>query len=158
MPHVGIGGGLLVESRKNGQFFRGIIWWDYLVGSTEFSRPPARLPACPPTRSRPTSRAAPRPRPRPPRAAPRSSIRRPLAAPCQRTESRSKDGLYALEHALRLSQASDDPTTAQTTNVQGQRPRHIFRRCQQMASHLAVAPLHRATAPSSPMICRRQPS
>jgi hypothetical protein len=44
MPHVGVGGSMVVESRKNGQFFRGIIWWDYLVGSTQFSRPPARPP------------------------------------------------------------------------------------------------------------------
>jgi hypothetical protein len=35
---VGYGVSLLVESRKNGQFFRGIIWWDYLVGSIEFLR------------------------------------------------------------------------------------------------------------------------
>jgi hypothetical protein len=42
LPLVGYGGKLPVESRKNGQFFRGITWWNYLVGSTEFSRPPAR--------------------------------------------------------------------------------------------------------------------
>jgi hypothetical protein len=46
---VGSGGSPLVESRKNGQIFRGIIWWDYLVGSTEFSRPPAHPPAAAPT-------------------------------------------------------------------------------------------------------------
>jgi hypothetical protein len=122
----------------------GIIWWDQ-----------PSSPARPPTRPRPphTPRAAPRPRQRPPRAAPRSSIRRPLALFCCR-RSTDNDGL---KNPSELSQASDD-SAAQTTNVQGQRPRQIFRRCQQMASHLAVAPLPRATAPSSPMICRRQPS
>jgi hypothetical protein len=50
-PQVRIWGSLVVESRKNGHFFRGIIWWDYLVGPTGFSpaRPwpphPARCPA-----------------------------------------------------------------------------------------------------------------
>jgi hypothetical protein len=53
MPHVGIGGSIVVESRKNGQFFRGIIWWNYLVGSTEFSRPPARPPVAAPPRAPP---------------------------------------------------------------------------------------------------------
>jgi hypothetical protein len=49
MPQVGIGGSLVVESRKNGHFFRGIIWWNYLVGSSGFSRPPSRpLVAAPP--------------------------------------------------------------------------------------------------------------
>jgi hypothetical protein len=52
-PHVGIGGSLVVESRKNGQFFRGIIWWGYLVGSTGFSRPPARPPVAAPPRAPP---------------------------------------------------------------------------------------------------------
>ena len=47
MPHVGYGGIMVVESRKNGHFFRGIIWWNYLVGSSEFPRPPARAPAPP---------------------------------------------------------------------------------------------------------------
>jgi hypothetical protein len=42
LPLVGSGGSMLVESRKNGQIFRGIIWWDQ-PGS----------PAHPPTRPRP---------------------------------------------------------------------------------------------------------
>jgi hypothetical protein len=53
LPLVEYGGSLLVESRKNGQFFCGIIWWDYLVGSTEFSRPPARPPVAARTRAPP---------------------------------------------------------------------------------------------------------
>jgi hypothetical protein len=52
-PHVEVWGSLVVESRKNGQFFRGIIWWDYLVGSTEFSRPPAHPPVAAPPRALP---------------------------------------------------------------------------------------------------------
>jgi hypothetical protein len=62
MPQVGIGGSLVVESRKNGHFFRGIIWWDYLVGSTEFSaRPPARpWPPHPARRTAPSAAATPR--------------------------------------------------------------------------------------------------
>jgi hypothetical protein len=53
LPQVGVGGRKVVESRKNGQFFRGITWWDYLVGSTEFSRPPAHPPVAAPTRAPP---------------------------------------------------------------------------------------------------------
>jgi hypothetical protein len=76
LPHVGYGGSPLtmVESRKNGQKDREIIWWDYLVESSEFPHPPARPPV-----AAPSALAAPRPRQRPPRAAPLSSIRRPLA-------------------------------------------------------------------------------
>jgi hypothetical protein len=43
----------VVESRKNGQLIRGISWWDYLVGSTGFSRPPARPPVAARTRAPP---------------------------------------------------------------------------------------------------------
>jgi hypothetical protein len=32
LPLVGYGGSILVESRKNGQKGRGVIWWNYLVG------------------------------------------------------------------------------------------------------------------------------
>jgi hypothetical protein len=47
LPLVGYGGSLLVEPRKNGQQVRGVIWWDYVVESSEFYRPPhpARRPA-----------------------------------------------------------------------------------------------------------------
>jgi hypothetical protein len=50
MPQVESGGNIVVESRKNGHVFRGIIWWDYLVGSREFSHPPARPPVDVPPR------------------------------------------------------------------------------------------------------------
>jgi hypothetical protein len=53
MPHVGYGGIVVVESRKNGHFFRGIIWWNYLMGSSEFLSPPARPPVAAPPRARP---------------------------------------------------------------------------------------------------------
>jgi hypothetical protein len=62
-PHVGIRGSLVVESRKNGQIFRGIIWWNYLVGSSEFPRAPARPPVAPPHPARrlaPSAAATPR--------------------------------------------------------------------------------------------------
>jgi hypothetical protein len=125
-----------------------------LFGGVNRVLPPAR----PPARRRPNPRAAPRRRQRPPRAASRSSIRRPLALfRCRRSADKTGPAGPVFVVDRRLSQAPGD-STAQTTNVQGQRPRHIFRRCQQMASHLAVAPLPRATAPSSPMICLRQPS
>jgi hypothetical protein len=86
LPLVGSGGSLVVESRKNGQTFRGIIWWGYLVGSSEFSRPPAR----PPARGRPNPRAAPRHRQRPHPAPHRGA---PFAArslfPCRRSTDRN---------------------------------------------------------------------
>jgi hypothetical protein len=72
LPLGGIGGSLVVESRKNGHFFS----WNYLVGlfgGINRVLPPAR----PPARGRPTPRAAPRPRQRPPRAAHRGA---PFAA------------------------------------------------------------------------------
>jgi hypothetical protein len=54
LPLVESRGIIPVESRKNGQIiFRGIIWWNYLVGSTEFSRPPARRPVAARTRAPP---------------------------------------------------------------------------------------------------------
>jgi hypothetical protein len=86
MPHAGIGGSIVAESRKNGQIFRGVTWWGYLVGSINRVLPPAR----PPARGRPNPRAAPRPRQRPPRAAPRCSIRHPLALlRCRRSTDRN---------------------------------------------------------------------
>jgi hypothetical protein len=88
LPLVGYGGSLLVESRKNGHFFRGIIWWNYLVGSTEFSRPPARPPVASRTRAPPRALGSGHPAPR---AAPRSSIRRPLALfRCRRSTDRKR--------------------------------------------------------------------
>jgi hypothetical protein len=126
MPQVGIGGSLVVESRKNGQLIRGIIWWNYLVGSTGFSRPPAR-PWPPHPARRPAPSAA---------ATPRRTAELHLP-PANGQNPVQKNGFYAL---VRIAPGD---STAQTTNVQGQRPSHIFRRCQQMAPHLAVAPLPR---------------
>jgi hypothetical protein len=84
---VGIGGSLVVESRKNGQFFRGIIWWDYLVGSTEFFRPPARPPVAARTRAPP--RAIGSGHPAPHRGAPFAARSLCFLAAGQRTENRS---------------------------------------------------------------------
>jgi hypothetical protein len=64
LPLVGIGGSLVVESRKPGHFFRGIIWWVYLVGSTGFSRPPARPPVAARTRAPPRAIGSGHPAPR----------------------------------------------------------------------------------------------
>jgi hypothetical protein len=63
LPLVGYGGSLLVESRKNGQSNRGIIWWNYLVGPTRFSRPPARPPVAAPPRAPPRALGSGRPAP-----------------------------------------------------------------------------------------------
>jgi hypothetical protein len=64
MPQVGGGGIIVAESRKNGHFFRGIIWWNYLVGSSEFCRPPARLPVAAPPRAPPRALGSGHPAPR----------------------------------------------------------------------------------------------
>ena len=134
--------------------------WNHLVelfSGINRVLPPARLPA----RGHPTPRAAPRPRQRPPRAAPRSSIRRPLALfRCRRSTDRKRiERCNALHLSVRFHLLLKLQVIPRAKYQRpSQRSRHIFRRCQQMASHLAVAPLPRATAPSSPMICRRQPS
>jgi hypothetical protein len=134
--------------------------WNHLVelfSGINRVLPPARLPA----RGHPTPRAAPRPRQRPPRAAPRSSIRRPLALfRCRRSTDKKTDKTGPIGPVLSVLTLLLKLQVIPPANYQrsSQRSRHIFRRCQQMASHLAVAPLPRATAPSSPMICRRQPS
>jgi hypothetical protein len=131
LPLVGYGGSMLVESRKNGQFFRGITWWNYLVGSAaatprrtaELHSPPARSVSLPQVNGQKVTQLS--------------------------------DFLVVGRGIIWWKLQMIPPANYQRPS---QRPRHIFRRCQQMASHLAVAPLPRATAPSSPMICRRQPS
>jgi hypothetical protein len=152
LPLVGIGGSLVVESRKNGQIFRGIIWWDYLVGSTGFSRPPAHPPVAAPPRALPRALGSDHPAPH--RGAPFAARSLCFVAAGQRTENRSfiRDSVrFDLLLKLQMIPPRKLPTSKPTS-------KDIFRRCQQMASHLTVAPLPRATAPSSPMICRRQPS
>jgi hypothetical protein len=86
LPLVGYGGKLPVESRKNGHFFRGIIWWNYLVGSTEFSRPPAHPPAAAPPRAPPRALGSGHPSPH--RGAPFAARSLCFLAAGQRTESR----------------------------------------------------------------------
>jgi hypothetical protein len=87
LPQVGIGGRIVVESRKNGQLFRGIFWWDYLVGSTEFSRPPAHPPVAAPPRALPRALGSDHPAPH--RRAPFAGRSLCFVVAGQRTENRS---------------------------------------------------------------------
>jgi hypothetical protein len=87
LPQVGIGGSLVVESRKNGHCFRGIIWWDYLVGSTEFSRPPTHPPVAAPPRVLPRALGSDHPAPH--RGAPFAARSLCFVAAGQRIETRS---------------------------------------------------------------------
>jgi hypothetical protein len=134
----------LVESRKNGQKVRRIIWWDYLVESIGFSRLP---PAHPPARGRPTPpapRALGSGHPAPQRGAP-FSIRRPLAlfrcrSPINNYWYPPVPTFLVVDRNFGFLKPQMIPP-GQTTNAQGQHPRHMFCCCQQMASHLAA--LHR---------------
>ena len=85
LPHVEVWGIILVESRKNGQIFRGIIWWNYLVGSTEFFRPPACPPAATPPRVPPRALGSGHPAPH--RGAPFAARSPCFVAAGQRTEN-----------------------------------------------------------------------
>jgi hypothetical protein len=87
LPQVGVGGRIVVESRKNGQIFRGIIWWDYLVGSTGFSRPPAHPPVSAPPRALPRALGSDHPAPH--RGAPFAARSLCFPSAGQRTETRS---------------------------------------------------------------------
>ena len=78
LPLVGSGGSMLVESRK-------IIWRNYLVGSTEFFRPPACLPAATPPRVPPRALGSGHPAPH--RGAPFAARSLCFVAADQRTET-----------------------------------------------------------------------
>jgi hypothetical protein len=94
MPQVGIGGRIVVESRKNGQFFRGIIRWDYLVGPTEFSHPPAHPPVAAPPRAPPRALGSGHPAPH--RGAPFAARSLCFVVAGQRTENRSIEGILSV--------------------------------------------------------------
>jgi hypothetical protein len=128
----------------------GLIWWDQ-PGSP--ARPPARpRPPHPARRPAPSAAATPR-RTAELHSPPARSVS--LSPANGQKIAQTSDFLVVDRNYGFLRLQMIPPANYQRPS---QRPRHIFRRCQQMASHLAVAPLPRATAPASPMICRRQPS
>ena len=86
LPLVEVWGILPVESRKNRHIFRGIIWWNYLVESTEFFRPPACPPAATPPRVPPRALGSGHPAPH--RGAPFAARSLCFLAAGQRTENR----------------------------------------------------------------------
>ena len=85
LPLVELWGILPVESRKNRHIFRGIIWWNYLVESTEFFRPPACPPAATPPRVPPRALGSGHPAPH--RGAPFAARSPCFVAAGQRTEN-----------------------------------------------------------------------
>ena len=116
LPLVELWGILPVESRKNRHIFRGIIWWNYLVESTEFFRPPACPPAATPPRVPPRALGSGHPAPH--RGAPFAARSPCFVVAGQRIRKRIETAPRARFYPFRsLSQASGD-STAQSTNVQ----------------------------------------